>query len=237
MDAPSSQQLWELGERVRAEVPVLHQRVHDSPLVYLDSAATSQKPRVVLDAMTSYYEQINSNVHRGVHYLSARATDEYEAARHKVARFINAKSDREIVFTRNASEAINLVAYSWAMQNLQAGDEVRCAAAALGGGARWRRGSAVAANRCAYALAVPCALAAACMRQHHTSRPAMFSRMVGAPRTLRPTRACSLRTHAPADYPVGGGAPQQPGALAAGGGADGRGAQAHRADGAAGAGH
>lgn len=125
MDAPSSQQLLELGERVRADVPVLHQRVHDAPLVYLDSAATSQKPRAVLDAMTHYYETINSNVHRGVHYLSARATDEYEAARHKVAAFINAASDREIVFTRNASEAINLVAYSWGLQNLKEGDEVR----------------------------------------------------------------------------------------------------------------
>lgn len=103
---------------------MLHQRVHDRPLVYLDNAATSQKPRAVLDAMTRYYEEYNSNVHRGVHYLSARATDEYEAARHKVAQFINAASDREVVFTRNASEAINLVAYSWGLNNLTPGDEV-----------------------------------------------------------------------------------------------------------------
>ena len=124
MDAPSWQQLAALAERVRADVPVLHQRVHDRPLVYLDSAATSQKPRAVLRAMDDYYEQYNSNVHRGVHSLSARATDAYSAARQKVARFVNAASDREIVFTRNASEAINLVAYSWGMANLKAGDEV-----------------------------------------------------------------------------------------------------------------
>jgi cysteine desulfurase/selenocysteine lyase len=124
LDAPSHEALAGLAERVRADVPVLHQRVHDRPLVYLDNAATSQKPRAVLDSMQQYYEQYNSNVHRGVHYLSARATDEYEAARQKVARFINAKSDREVVFTRNASEAINLVAYSWGLNTLKPGDEV-----------------------------------------------------------------------------------------------------------------
>ena len=128
VDAPSSSldaaALDALAERVRAEVPVLHQQVHGRPLVYLDNAATSQKPRAVLDAMTRYYEEINSNVHRGVHHLSARATDEYEAARRKVAAFVNAASDREIVFTRNASEAINLVAYTWGLANLKEGDEV-----------------------------------------------------------------------------------------------------------------
>jgi len=127
VDAPSAEQqasLWPIADRVRADTPVLHQTVHDRPLVYLDSAATSQKPRAVLDSMREYYEQYNSNVHRGVHSLSARATDAYEAARLKVARFINAKTDREIVFTRNASEAINLVAYSWGMHTLKAGDEI-----------------------------------------------------------------------------------------------------------------
>lgn len=109
---------------MRADVPVLHQRVHGHDLVYLDSAATSQKPRAVLEAMDAYYERDNSNVHRGVHSLSARATDAYEAARHKVAAFINAASDREVVFTRNASEAINLVAYTWGVSNLKPGDEV-----------------------------------------------------------------------------------------------------------------
>jgi cysteine desulfurase/selenocysteine lyase len=103
---------------------VLHQTVHDRPLVYLDSAATSQKPRAVLDAMDDYYTRYNSNVHRGVHHLSALATAGYEGARAKVARFINAPTDREIVFTRNASEAINLVAYTWGLANLKPGDEV-----------------------------------------------------------------------------------------------------------------
>jgi cysteine desulfurase/selenocysteine lyase len=93
-------------------------------LVYLDNAATSQKPQVVLDAMNAYYTHSNSNVHRGVHTLSARATTDYEAAREKVARFVNASSSREIVFTRNATEAVNLVAYSWALHNLKPGDEV-----------------------------------------------------------------------------------------------------------------
>ena len=116
-----------LAQRLRKDFPVLHQEINGRPLVYLDNAATSQKPRQVIDVMTQYYEQYNSNVHRGVHYLSAKATTAYEAAREKVARFINASTDRELVFTRNASEAINLVAYSWGMDNLKAGDEVRFA--------------------------------------------------------------------------------------------------------------
>ena len=94
------------------------------PLVYLDNAATSQKPLFVLNTLRDYYEQYNANVHRGAHTLSAKATDAYEAARDKVAKFINAASRQEIVYTRNASEAINLVAYSWGMNNLQPGDEI-----------------------------------------------------------------------------------------------------------------
>lgn len=113
-----------LADRVRADFPILAQRVYDHPLVYLDNAATSQKPRAVLDALHHYYEQDNANVHRGVHALSARATDAYEGARDKVAAFVNARDRNEIVFTRNASEAINLVAYSWGMSTLQAGDEI-----------------------------------------------------------------------------------------------------------------
>ncbi len=113
-----------LADRVRADFPILDQRVYDHPLVYLDNAATSQKPRAVLDALHQYYEQDNANVHRGVHALSARATDAYEGARDKVAAFVNARDRNEIVFTRNASEAINLVAYSWGMTSLQAGDEI-----------------------------------------------------------------------------------------------------------------
>jgi cysteine desulfurase / selenocysteine lyase len=93
-------------------------------LVYLDSAATSQKPQVVIDALSDYYQRYNSNVHRGVHTLSGLATDAYEAARQKVARFVNAADEREIIYTRNATEAINLVAYSWGLGNLQTGDEV-----------------------------------------------------------------------------------------------------------------
>lgn len=92
--------------------------------MYLDNAATSQKPTAVLNALQNYYEAYNSNVHRGIHYLSARATDEYELARKKVAAFINASDSREIVFTKNATEAINLVAYSWGLSNLKPEDEV-----------------------------------------------------------------------------------------------------------------
>src|SRR5262245_10963843 len=109
---------------VRADFPVLHQRVHGHPLVYLDNAATSQKPAVVLDTLRHYYEFDNANVHRGVHELSGRATDAYEGAREIVRAFLNAASVREIVFTRNATEAINLVARSWGDENLRAGDEV-----------------------------------------------------------------------------------------------------------------
>ena len=113
-----------LADKVRADFPILHQEVHGKPLVYLDNAATSQKPLFVLNAWRDYYEQYNSNVHRGAHFLSGKATDAYEGARDKIAKFINAKSRQEIVYTRNASEAINLVAYSWGMNNLQPGDEI-----------------------------------------------------------------------------------------------------------------
>ena len=113
-----------LADKVRADFPILHQEVNDKPLVYLDNAATSQKPLFVLNTLQDYYEQYNANVHRGAHTLSAKATDAYEGARDKVAKFINAASRQEIVYTRNASEAINLVAYSWGMNNLQPGDEI-----------------------------------------------------------------------------------------------------------------
>ncbi|NWF62035.1 MAG: cysteine desulfurase [Fischerella sp.] len=113
-----------LANKVRLDFPILHQEVNGKPLVYFDNAATSQKPLLVLNTLRDYYEQYNSNVHRGVHTLSAKATDAYEAARDKVAAFINAASRQEIVFTRNATEAINLVAYSWGMNNLQPGDEI-----------------------------------------------------------------------------------------------------------------
>lgn len=113
-----------LGDRVRPDFPILHQQIHDKPLIYFDSAASSQKPQQVLDALLNYYQQDNANVHRGAHTLSNRATDAYEGARDKIARFINAKQREEIVYTRNASEAINLVAYTWGLANLQQGDEI-----------------------------------------------------------------------------------------------------------------
>ncbi|BAY12793.1 cysteine desulfurase [Calothrix sp. NIES-2098] len=113
-----------LADLVRADFPILHQEVNGKPLVYLDNAATSQKPLSVLNTLRDYYQQYNANVHRGAHILSAQATDAYEGARDKVAKFINAASRQEIVYTRNASEAINLVAYSWGMNNLQPGDEI-----------------------------------------------------------------------------------------------------------------
>ncbi|NJK30874.1 MAG: SufS family cysteine desulfurase [Acaryochloris sp. RU_4_1] len=113
-----------LALQVRPDFPILDQRIHDQPLVYLDSAATSQKPTQVLQALQEYYEQANANVHRGVHTLSNRATDAYEGARDKIAAFVNAASRQEIIYTRNASEGINLVAYSWGLNNLKAGDEI-----------------------------------------------------------------------------------------------------------------
>ena len=112
-------------DRYRADFPILDQRAPDgSPLIYLDHAATSQKPRQVLQALDHYYAADNANVHRGAHQLSARATESFEAARTVTAEFVHAASPREIVFTRNASEAINLVARSWGDANLREGDEV-----------------------------------------------------------------------------------------------------------------
>jgi cysteine desulfurase/selenocysteine lyase len=111
-------------QRVRADFPILSRQINGRPLVYLDNAATTQKPRSVLDAIAAYYTDINANVHRGVHELSARATDAYEAARERVRRFFNAASTHEIVFTRNATEGINLVAYAFVKPRLRPGDEV-----------------------------------------------------------------------------------------------------------------
>jgi len=112
------------AERLRADFPIFEQLIHGKPLSYLDSAVTSQKPRQVLDAMRTFYETSNANVHRGVYTLSERATAEFELARQKVAAFVNAPSPREIVFTRQATEALNLVAYAWGLNNLGAGDLV-----------------------------------------------------------------------------------------------------------------
>src|SRR5690606_39290703 len=107
----------------KEEFPILHQEVNGHTLVYLDNAATSQKPRAVLDAMRRYYERDNANVHRGVHTLGARATEAYEGAREKVARFLNAEP-REIIFTRGTTSAINLAAHGYARKHLREGDEI-----------------------------------------------------------------------------------------------------------------
>ena len=109
---------------LRADFPILNQEVHDKPLVYLDNAATSQKPRRVIACLSRYYELDNSNVHRGVHSLSARATFAYERARGKVHKFLNAPEMRQVIFTRGTTEAINLVAASWGRTNLREGDEI-----------------------------------------------------------------------------------------------------------------
>lgn len=111
-------------EKVRADFPILSRTVHGKPLVYLDSTATSQKPQVVLDTMENYYRTTNANIHRGVYELSEVATDRYEKARARIGNFINAKSSREIIYTRNTTEAINLVAYTWGRANLREGDIV-----------------------------------------------------------------------------------------------------------------
>ena len=110
--------------KIRHDFPALDQMVHGKPLVYLDNAATSQKPQVVLDAINRYYRAGNANIHRGVHYLSEQATQEYEGAREKIRRFLNAASTKEIVFVRGATEGINLVASTFGRRRVRAGDEI-----------------------------------------------------------------------------------------------------------------
>ena len=109
---------------VRSQFPILRQTVRGKPLVYLDNAATTQKPRAVLEAVRRYYEEDNANVHRGVHLLSERATRAYEEARVKVGRFVGAKDPREVIFTRGTTESINLVAQTFGRARVRAGDEV-----------------------------------------------------------------------------------------------------------------
>src|SRR3989338_629170 len=113
-------------QKIRQDFPILSRQIHGKPLVYLDNAATTQKPRAVIEALKRYYETSNANIHRGVHTLSEEATDQYEAVREKVARFINApdQDPAQILFTRNATEAINLVARAWGGANLKQGDEI-----------------------------------------------------------------------------------------------------------------
>ncbi|MBF2638262.1 cysteine desulfurase [Listeria welshimeri] len=111
-------------QKIRADFPILDQKINEKPLAYLDNAATSQKPKQVIEALTHYYEFDNANVHRGVHTLAARATDAYESARVKVAKFIHAREVAEIIFTRGTTSAINLVVDSYAEANIEAGDEI-----------------------------------------------------------------------------------------------------------------
>ena len=111
--------------KIRDQFPVLSREIAEGvPLIYLDSAATSQKPQVVIDAMATHYQRHNANIHRGIHRLAEEATEAYEAARSRTAEFIGASSSKEIVFTKNATEALNLVAFSWGRANLKPGDIV-----------------------------------------------------------------------------------------------------------------
>src|SRR5690554_1012102 len=112
------------AEQVRQDFPILHQQVHGKPLVYLDNAATTQKPEAVIQAIVDYYRNDNSNVHRGAHALAERSTEKFENAQVKVAQLINAAEAREVIWTRGTSESINLVAASWGKSQLKAGDRI-----------------------------------------------------------------------------------------------------------------
>lgn len=110
--------------KLKKDFPILSRKINGHPLVYLDNAATTQKPKIVIDAFKNYYENSAANVHRGIHTLSEESSEQYEDARKKVAKFLNTKSPNEIIFTRNTTEAINLVAYSWGKSNIRKGDEI-----------------------------------------------------------------------------------------------------------------
>ena len=112
------------ARKLREDFPIFEQLIHDHPLAYLDTAASAQKPRAVLEAMTRFYETSYANIHRGVYDLGERATEAYEGAREKARAFVNAESTREVVFTHNVTAAINLVAYGWGLDNLGPGDLV-----------------------------------------------------------------------------------------------------------------
>ncbi|MCX6815261.1 MAG: aminotransferase class V-fold PLP-dependent enzyme, partial [Candidatus Aenigmarchaeota archaeon] len=112
-------------EKIRQDFPILKQMVHGKPLVYLDNAATSQKPKQVIEKLKEYYENYNANIHRGIYALSERATEEHEMARAKATDFINAKSPKEVIFTRNATESLNLLAYSLG-GTMKSGDNIVC---------------------------------------------------------------------------------------------------------------
>src|SRR2546422_6894575 len=120
----SDKAVWAAAD-IRKDFPILSRQVHGKPLVYLDSAASSQKPRAVIDAMSTYYETYHANVHRGVYEISEEATAAMEKARVKVARFINVRHSKQVIFTRNTTESINLVAYSWGSANIHRSEERR----------------------------------------------------------------------------------------------------------------
>ena len=111
-------------KKIRSDFPFLNMKINEGNAVYLDNAASSQKPKTVIDRLTKVYEQEYANVHRGIHHLSMKATENFEDARNEIARFINSKSSEEIIFTKNATEAINLVASSYGTVNIQNGDEI-----------------------------------------------------------------------------------------------------------------
>ncbi len=111
-------------QKIREDFPILHQTINGKPLAYLDNSASSQKPLPVIEAMDTYYREYNANVHRGIYQISEKASAAYETARKKIGRFINARSWREVIFTRNATEAINLVAFSWGQANIKEGDVI-----------------------------------------------------------------------------------------------------------------
>src|ERR1700757_1533377 len=123
MDQTTSSSTYDVN-RIRADFPILAMQVYGKPLVYLDNAASAQKPKAVLDRLNHAYTAEYANVHRGLHYLANAATEAYEDARAKVATFLNAPRKEEIIFTRNATEAINLVAYTFGQERVQAGDEI-----------------------------------------------------------------------------------------------------------------
>src|ERR1700722_8458877 len=111
-------------DEVRRQFPILNRKIHGKPLIYFDNAATTQKPKIVIDAIRDYYQSENANIHRGVHTLSQEATTAYELARQKIARFINAPDPRQIIFTRGTTESINLVAATYGRKFLRRGDEI-----------------------------------------------------------------------------------------------------------------
>jgi len=132
---------------LRQDFPILDQQVHGRPLIYFDNAATSQKPRVVLDALLHYYERDNANVHRGIHELSNRATAAFEAARVRAAKFLNARSADEIIFTRGTTEGINLVAAAWGTKFIKRGDKILLTESVIRTGRTPRRNPAVSRRR------------------------------------------------------------------------------------------